>query len=224
MSDATPWIMMMAMHAARGLPERCKTAAAALRASRYEIMRLRFDGQSRMDLWLMPLSPWKDDLPEIRVADDPVPVTQSDPAIVMELVAQALCGPLMSEDEGMRVVQAMMAVVASEGLMERCAPGPRGILKAGMATSWGPAATSDVFASRSGRIGPDGAPMPPRCRPIGDAALLLPTCSMIDLRNEPGHPAHIRVEPFSAICTRANAPDAMQIVRCLADLAERPLR
>ena len=203
--------------------DRCAEAAEAIRAGLYELKRLP-TSIIGTDLWLIPGPQAPAGLGEIRIMPDPVPINAIDDRIVAALVATALSGVLMSDQEGDRAVDALQAVAAAEDLIARCVQGRRRTMRIALPTPWGVACCRDMtttFSAQATRIRPM-AHLP--VRPIGGQAGLLPSATMIGFRNEPDHFGHIRIEPVSVYHTEDAVMDPMETMRVLADLRERAFR
>lgn len=219
----TCWLMAGGHDTESGLLLKCKEAAAGIRRGEYLLMRLVMAGQSTRNRWLIPKTGSTEGLTEIRIVDETVRIQENDERIIMEMIARALDGTLMSHDEGYRAFDALRAIVVSDNLIERCPKAEPRVLRAAMATPWGPACAEDFHR---GRTNPTKAPDARRAEigslPIGDAARNLPICTLVGFRDEPNHPSHIRLDVANALCTEQNAPDPMEVVRSLADLARNP--
>lgn len=208
---------------AEGIVERCTEAAKAIHEGLYELKRLP-TSMTGTDLWLIPGARSPADLREIRIMPDPVPINALDDRIVAALVASALSGVLMSDEEGERAIDALRAVAAAEDLISRCVQGRRRTMRMALPTPWGVACCRDMtttFSARSTGIRPM-AHIP--VQPIGGQARLLPSATMVGFRNEPDHFGHIRIEPVSVFHTEDAVMDPMQTMRVLADLRERSFR
>lgn len=214
MNTGSPWIMARRMDVTAGLLERCVEAAAGLRSNHYALVPLRLEGQQNPDRWFIPLPEVGDGLSEIRVVDDPVRIRERDPAGIMELVARALSGTLLSDDDQSRAVAALQAIVSSEGIIDALSSVPGSIIRAALPTPWGRAAARRFAPVR---------PWAPT-RPMGHTADLLPVCTLIDFRDEPDHREHIRIEPISVMCAERNRLDPIETIRILADLEADPFR
>ena len=219
----TCWLMAGGHDTESGLLLKCKEAAAGIRRGEYLLMRLGMAGQSTRNRWLIPKTGSTEGLPEIRIVDDTVRIRENDERIVMEMIARALDGKLISHDEGNRAFDALRAIVVSENLIERCPKAEHRVLQAAMATPWGPACAEDFHRGRMNSAkGPGIRRTDIGSLPIGDAARNLPICTLVGFRDEPDHPSHIRLDVANALCTEQNAPDPMEVVRSLADLARNP--
>lgn len=216
MIDPRPsWIMAGGHDISEGLLDRCAMTAASLRRGEYQVVRIHVERQLGMDRWLIPKKEFQRKMPEIRIVDDPVRMDETDHAVVMEIVAHALSGAQMSDDEGERAIAALRAMVVSDGMFERCRPARRKTLRAALPAPWGPACARDMVWS--GTTDVFGEQMT-----FGDAARNLPTCTSVRYATEPDHVDHLRVESASVLCTQDNGPDAVATLRTLADLEERP--
>jgi hypothetical protein len=208
---------------ADGILERCAEAAKAIHEGLYELKRLP-TSMTGTDLWLIPGARAPSGLGEIRIMPDPVPINALDDRIVAALVASALSGVLMSDQESERAIDALQAVAAAEDLIARCVQGRRRTMRIALPTPWGVACCRDMtttFSAQATRIRPM-AHLP--VRPIGGHAGLLPSATMVGYRNEPDHFGHIRIEPVSVFHTEDAVMDPMETMRVLADLGERPFR
>jgi hypothetical protein len=220
----TCWLMAGGLDAESELLLKCKDAAAGIRRGEYLLMRLSIVGQSNRNRWLIPKTCSTEGLPEVRIVDETVRIRENDERILMGMIARALDGTLMSHDEGNRAFNALRAIVVSENLMERCQEAEQRVLRAAMPTPWGPACAEDFYRGRTiAQKAPEDV-----CRtdlgslPIGDAARDLPICTLVGFRNEPDHDNHIRLDTLNVLCTEQNAPDPMDVLRSLKDLADVP--